>query len=353
MLFVCALFWLQTSEPLGPLVERAARALQAGDYATAERDLQAARRQVPNHPAILANLGVLYTRTERYGEAVQSYQQALRLHPGEPRLLINLGLAYFKQEDYSKALSLFRQVPGEQPQARSLEAACLLYVGRPTEAIESLTKLRNPDSSALYFLSLAYLKTRQPEKARASLETLFRSGVSPAQADYLAGKAQFESGHFDEAVGFFRRALERDPGLLEAEVELAKTLVSLRQNEEAEQLFLGALRRQPGHLEASYYLGALYTQLDRFEEALPRLEHVVKAKPGFWGAHYYLGRVLAGNGRHLQALPHLEQATQLNPDEMSAWYQLARTARALGQTAKAKDALARYEAIRAAKVEER
>ena len=119
---------------LGPLFERAAQSLQSGDFEAAERDLIEARKLAPTNPAVLSNLGVVYSKTERYGKAVEAYQAALKSRPGDPRLLINLGLAHLKQEEYRKALPLFRKV--QTPQARELEAGCLIFTGEPRKAIQ-------------------------------------------------------------------------------------------------------------------------------------------------------------------------------------------------------------------------
>ncbi|GIU77432.1 MAG: hypothetical protein KatS3mg005_0670 [Bryobacteraceae bacterium] len=342
----------QGAATLGPLVDRAAQALREENWAAAEEALLEARRIAPQHPAVLANLGVLYSRTDRYGEAVRHYQLALKQAPGDQRLLLNLALAHFRQENCLAALPVLRKIPGSR-QARELEAACLVLLDRAGEAVPLLLKMTPDDPSALYLLGLAHLKSGERDKARLVFQTLFERAISPAQAHYLAGKAQYESGHFDEALESLRRALELAPRMDEARLELAKTLISLRRNEEAEGLLKEILSRQPRNLEALYFTGALCALSDRLEEAKRYLDPVLRAKPDFWGAHYYLGRILTTSGRYREALPHLERAVSLNPEEMSAWYQLARAARGAGQAARAREALDRYESIRARKVTER
>src|SRR5262249_10818055 len=73
--------------------QRAAAALQAGNYAAAEAGFQEVLKLVPGHVGALGNLGVVYSRMNRLSDAEKVYQRALRLSPDDRGLLLNLGLA--------------------------------------------------------------------------------------------------------------------------------------------------------------------------------------------------------------------------------------------------------------------
>ena len=53
-------------------------AIQAGDYATAERTITAERRIFPDMPELLLNLATVYTRTGRAAQARDLYLRVLK-----------------------------------------------------------------------------------------------------------------------------------------------------------------------------------------------------------------------------------------------------------------------------------
>ena len=86
------------------------QALNAGDYPAAEAGFNKILAADPRNVSALANLGVLYAKTHRYGKAIQVYQRALRVSPQLREIQLDLGLAYLKQEDYVHALPYFREL---------------------------------------------------------------------------------------------------------------------------------------------------------------------------------------------------------------------------------------------------
>src|SRR5579864_5292206 len=84
--------------------QQAVAALNSGDYSSAETDFQAVLRESPNHLPSLQNLGVVYSRTGRFQDAIAIYRRALPLSPNDPSLLFNLGVAYLKTDAYTPAL---------------------------------------------------------------------------------------------------------------------------------------------------------------------------------------------------------------------------------------------------------
>ena len=97
----------------------------------------------------LVNLGVLYSRTHRYTEAIDVYTIATRILPQEPAVHLDLGLAYLKQGDYARALPLFEELNRQAPtdhRVKLLLATCQTYDGKPRAAIEQLQPLTTGDS---------------------------------------------------------------------------------------------------------------------------------------------------------------------------------------------------------------
>jgi tetratricopeptide (TPR) repeat protein len=168
------------------------------------------------------------------------------------------------------------------------------------------------------------------------------AAVSPAQANFLMGKASYETERFSEAVDFFHKTLSADPAFEGARRELGKALISLNDEENGEK----ALRQAaPDDAEALYFLGGLLAR-SRAGEAIPILEKARELAPDLWGPPYYLGRIYIDQGRAQEALSLLERAARLNPEESAIQYQLGRVLQKLGREADARAAFARVRQIK-------
>lgn len=329
------------------MFQKAAAALAAADYAGAEQGFQAVLKLEPGNVGALGNLGVVYSRTHRYAHAIDVYKRALGIAPGDKALETNLALAYVKEEQYASALPIIEKLatdPGNL-QARELLATCHLALGHTEAALGILEPLRalNPGNpGVLYMLGVAYVKLKRPDEAQQAFAQMM-DAVSPAQANFLMGKASYETGRFDEAAAFFRKTLQTDPGFNVAHRELGKTLISLRENDAAERELRQA---DPDDPEALYFLGGLLAQ-ERAAEAVPVLNRALELNPDAWGPLYYLGRVHLGQGHVQQALGFLERAAKRKPDEPAVQYQLGRALQKAGREAEARAAFERVKQLKA------
>src|SRR6185312_10789346 len=178
---MCAGLAVAGGDTLEVTFNHATQALAQKDYAAAERGFEQVLAQTPANVGALGNLGVVYSRTNRPGDAVRVYEKALQISPEEKGILLNLGLLYLKQDDYDRALPNFEHLvkldPGNM-QARELLATSQIFSGKAQIAAGELEQLRTTDAnkgSVLYLLGVAYIKSGEPDKGRAVFEELFRS----------------------------------------------------------------------------------------------------------------------------------------------------------------------------------
>lgn len=76
----------------GPRIDLGIAAHRKGDLEAAEQHLLAALELNPDHPVVHNELGIIYRKTGRFGEARRSYEAALAIYPGYHHARRNLGV---------------------------------------------------------------------------------------------------------------------------------------------------------------------------------------------------------------------------------------------------------------------
>ncbi len=164
------------------LTEYASILLQARDVDAALEPLMKAAAVEPDREIVRANLASTLRRKGLWKDAEKEYREAVRSDP-----------------DYAAAL-------------RGL-GTLLLERGQAAEAIEPLRKavLRDPTNvEGTWALARAQ---RQTGALKDAAESLVRSAaLDTAPLHDEAGAVAYERGRYEEAVGFFEKALAKEPG---------------------------------------------------------------------------------------------------------------------------------------------
>jgi tetratricopeptide (TPR) repeat protein len=219
------------------------------------------------------------------------------------------GETYFSFPD----LSVIRQAHAE------------LERGAPFRAV-----LRSLQSSREGQLSLDFWLEAEPAKvirlARSSPD-----GTVPQPIDTSAAEEFFRSAsalddgdprNQEAASRAYRRALEIDPELMPALINLANIHYAQEHLPEAEALYERAIGLDPGLFEAHFNLGNVLHELGRLEQARAAYEAALGLNPAYAEAHFYLAVTLEKLGRSQQARAHWKRYRELAPE--GEWVQLAR-----------------------------
>ena len=126
----------------------------------------------------------------------------------------------------------------------------------------------------------------------------------------------------EQAAAVYRKALETDPYLVAALINLANIHYSGDELAEAQALYERAIGLESDFFEAHFNLGNIYHDLGRFSEAQACYEEALRLNPSYPDAHFYLAVVLEKMGQSHQARPHWRAYQQLAPN--GEWVELAR-----------------------------
>jgi tetratricopeptide (TPR) repeat protein len=346
------------------------------------RQAEALVRAQPTNPAANGKLGMVLDAYEQYSSAAVCYRRALLLDPRSSEWLYDLGWVEFKQGQYAQAAETFRAVvaipsmrnylpawlkladsvfsDGQFEEARTLykkiaqeqpDSAEAHYglgrvetaEGRTQEAAASLEKaceLFPQYGVAQYALALAYRKLGQPEKAENHF-AIYQANVSaaPPSEDRLRAAVQelnqapvaylqrglemAQGGNLSGAIQEYQRAVELDPSLVQAHIDLIQLFARAGKSDQAEEEYRTAVRLDPNRAECYYNYGVLMFGLKKLAEAEQAYRRAVELNPEYAEAHNNLGYLLEHQGRTDDAIAEYEAALKSRPDYRLPHYHIA------------------------------
>jgi tetratricopeptide (TPR) repeat protein len=155
---------------------------------------------------------------------------------------------------------------------------------------------------------------------------------APATArDTALAEEYFRAGSFlddgDEtklegAAAAYRKALDLDPHLAAALINLANIHYRRDELADAQALYERAIAIESDFFEAHFNLGNIYHDLGRFAEALSCYREALRLNPGYADTHFYLAVTCEKMGLSLEARPHWRAYQRLAPK--GEWVELAR-----------------------------
>lgn len=151
-----------------------------------------------------------------------------------------------------------------------------------------------------------------------------RRDVARAE-DYFRAASLLDDGDEtkrEEAAAAYRKALELDPYLVAALINLANIHYSRDELAEAQALYERAIGLESDFFEAHFNLGNIYHDLGRFAEAQGCYREALRLNPRYADAHFYLAVTFEKMGQSQEARPHWRAYRQLAPN--GEWVELAR-----------------------------
>ena len=126
----------------------------------------------------------------------------------------------------------------------------------------------------------------------------------------------------DEAVKAYRRALEEDPDLVAALINLANIRYSRDELAEAQALYERAIVLDPSYFEAHFNLGNIHHDHAQYAQAEASYREALALNADYAEAHFYLAVTLEKMGRSTDARAHWRAYERLAPQ--GEWVELAR-----------------------------
>ncbi len=161
----------------------------------------------------------------------------------------------------------------------------------------------------------------------ASLQEAARGPVRDTHLaeEYFRVASELDDGdesRQDESAAAYRKALEYDPYLVAAIINLANIHYSHDELAEAQALYERAIGLESDFFEAHFNLGNIYHDLGRFPEAQACYREALRLNSFYADAHFYLAVTFEKMGQSEDARPHWRAYQQLAPQ--GEWVELAK-----------------------------
>ncbi|MEK7833323.1 MAG: tetratricopeptide repeat protein, partial [Acidobacteriota bacterium] len=322
-------------------------------------------------------LGMTLQTYEQYEHAAVCYERARRLSPTDFRWVYYLAIVRAAVGNHAEAARTFKQAIGLKSDylpAQLRMAEALFAAGQSDEAwmfYEKLTGFAQANyglgrikaaandqaaaaeffkkavgqfpeyGAAHYALGLALRNLGQTAKAQEhlALSQKFKAARPPiddpllnaiaelnvAGSELLKRGVMFEAaGKLAEAIADHERALESNPLLIQAHINLISLYARVGQFDKAEKRYRSAVAVNPNLADSHYNFGVLMAMQEKYQEAAKAFQRSFELNPFNAEAHYNFAAIIEGEGRLDEAAAHFRHAIQNKPDHRMAHFHLGR-----------------------------
>lgn len=149
---------------------------EAGDYEASEKALLRAIEKEPFEPIYTNNLGVVYTKLEKYDKAIEAYKKMIEIQPESYTANKKIGELYGFMKEYEKAAPFYKkavELSPNDPDAFYNLGACAMNLKDLPGAMEAFSKaveLKPDFAEAYYQLGMVQVNQNNTEDAVKNLE---------------------------------------------------------------------------------------------------------------------------------------------------------------------------------------
>lgn len=276
--------------------------------------LTSAVKLQPEYLAVRLKLGEALLKTGQTESAEKIYQGILKEYPDSAEAYFGLGRLQAERGDHAAAAESYRK-------------ACELF---PTYG------------AAHYALAVAYRKLGRISEAQEQENIHERNvhivppvvdplrdelrGMDLSAVSHLERGVQLEEvGRIDDAIAETEKALELNPALVKAHVNLLILYGRIGNMNKAEEHYQAVLAANPDQYPDAYYnYGVLLIKEGKFEEAEKAFRKAVATAPSNELAHSNLGYLLEHQGKLSEAAVEYRKVIELTPNSRQAHFELGR-----------------------------
>jgi len=292
-------------------------------------------------------LGSVEADQGRCDSATSTLRLALRIDPNYAPAKLRLANCMLASADWDASGKLYTEIVEQYPD----KADAYYGLGRvraarrdlpgAREAYRKATELFPDFGAAHYALALTYRRLGRADQAEEQLRLYEKNktGVPPSGDPLLAdvralnhsatyqvqyGVELERQGKLEESAAAHEKALEIDPNLVQAHINLIELYGRLGQFEKAEEHYRASVRIEPGSAESYYNYGVLLLSAEKYSQAEEAFRKTIEINPFHAGAHNNLGYLLERQSNFSEAEAEYRKAIEDKPSDRQAHFNLGR-----------------------------
>ncbi len=279
-------------------------------------------------PALFV-LGRVQAERREADAAIKSFEEVLRLNPRATQAKLALAQVHLTRGQAETSVMLAEEAVRSQPQ--NVQAKLVLIQGlmsrgelKRAEA-ELLPLLKQYPTSALILARMGMLRAMQSNLPEARKYLDRATEISPDSMDALGGQVALDIGtkRVEDAKRRVDARLQRGNVTGPLLMLAARTYAAAGDEKGTEELLRRAVQTDPGLLQAYAALGQLYVKQKRLDVARTEFETLAKRDPKPAGALTMLGTLEQMQGNGTAAKAHYERALEADPEAAVAANNLA------------------------------
>ena len=216
-----------------------------------------------------SKLGVAEFHRGNYDRALEHFASALKVNPHYPDLYYYLGVVQYKKNDLPTAIRHLEEATRLNPEYA--EAVCFLGIarqeaGHPGEADRCYSRALELTRAAPHPLGrvlVDHLESNAFEHPALGELRRVAAENSVYEDSVKEGNLAFNQGDFARAAAHFSTAAALKPVYADLHCKLGMSLLEMTKEDQAIGSFRRALELNPGYVEAHYCLGAALYRLQR------------------------------------------------------------------------------------------
>jgi len=306
---------------------KAKLAMEQGQLEGADKELKVVRELDPKNAEADYLAGIVYQRWQRSKEAFDFYASAAQKNPNELAYILAQSEMLVVMDRPSEALALLKSKANAFEHSAPLCDAMgqlLLQQGKLSDAVEALHQASilatDDDSIREHYIGALYRDAKYPEAAE-NISRLLRSDKYTARGDLLVmlGDCHTRMGKLHEAHGDFDHAVQINPKLSVAWMNLARLAIESNDLDRADKDLKKALQLEPAAPEAYMLLGYLNVRQNKMTDALTAFRKCAALDPKDSVSLSMIGYALEKMGRSSEAAKYYGKALKTDPrDDLAA-----------------------------------
>ena len=259
-------------------------------------------------------------------EAAELMAVAVSMDPESVLLKRELALVYLQTGKKEKALILCEQILEDRPD--NIEALIIsASIRQSGKEIEEAARLYEkvleiePERKNIYLvLGRLYLEDARYAEAERVFETMVARHSDAYIGHYYLGLAFAGADKKDSAIRSFRRAVELEPGFMEARFELVELYDDREETHKIIDMYEKIISDDPDDVSAAIALGLLYLEQDYFDKAGDLFEHLGRMADIDRGVVDTVVQELIARKRYEDAIDVIEGMLKGLPDDQDLHY---------------------------------